>query len=105
MMTSQRFCVCISQTSSLPLVDPPPNRAPPHHYTNNMSSIAVQSLLQVQQATPPASTSPPLSFPTASTITLEAKPRSDSLKVGVASQNNVCVIQNPYCPCSSSISR
>lgn len=60
-----------------------------------MSSIAVHSLLQVQQATPPASTSPPLSFPTASTITLEAKPRPDSLKVGVATQNNACLCQNP----------
>lgn len=83
------------QTSSLPVVDPPPDRAPPHHYTNNMSSIAVHSLLQVQQATPPASSSPPLSFPTASTITLEAKPRADSLKVDVATQNNACLSQNP----------
>lgn len=77
------------------MVDPPPNRAPPHHYTNNMSSIAVHSLLQVQQATPPASTSPPLSFPTASTITLEAKPHPDSLKVGVVLLNNACLFRNP----------
>lgn len=60
-----------------------------------MSSIAVHSLLQVQQATPPASTSPPLSFPTASTITLEAKPHPDSLKVGVVPLNNACLSQNP----------
>lgn len=59
-----------------------------------MSSIAVHTLLQVQQATPPASTSPPLSFPTASTITLEAKPRPDSLKVGVATQNNKNPVPN-----------
>lgn len=92
-MTSQHgVCVSFSHQTSPPLaVDPPPSQAPPHHYTNNMSSIAVHSLLHVQQATPPSAASPPLSFPTASTITLEDKPRPDSLKVGVATHLYVCV--------------
>nr|XP_029131590.1 LOW QUALITY PROTEIN: histone-lysine N-methyltransferase 2C-like [Labrus bergylta] len=58
---------------------PPPSKVQ-HQYTSNMSSITVHSLLQ----TPPtSSSSPPLSFPPASAITMETRPRMDSLKVKV----------------------
>ncbi|KAM9701276.1 LOW QUALITY PROTEIN: histone-lysine N-methyltransferase 2C-like [Menidia menidia] len=58
----------------------PPGRAP-HHYANNMSSIAVHSLPLTPS--PPSSSSPPLAFPTASAVTMETRPRMDSLKVKV----------------------
>ncbi|XP_054620989.1 histone-lysine N-methyltransferase 2C-like isoform X3 [Dunckerocampus dactyliophorus] len=69
---------------------PPPPPPPPlpsrlqHHYTNNMSSIAVHSL-PCTPITPPqtATSSPPLHFPSASTVTMEIRPRVDSLKVKV----------------------
>ncbi|KAM8731510.1 histone-lysine N-methyltransferase 2C isoform 5-T5 [Acanthopagrus schlegelii] len=61
---------------------PPPSRVQ-HQYTNNMSSIAVHTLLQTPSAPAPTSSSPPLSFPPASTITMETKTRVDSLKVKV----------------------
>lgn len=65
---------------------PPPSRAQ-HQYTNNMSSIAVHSLLHTPSLPPPSSSSPPLSFPPASTITMEMKPRMDSLKVGMVTDD------------------
>lgn len=64
---------------------PSPSRVQ-HQYTSNMSSIAVHSLLHTPSSpTPTSSSSPPqpLSFPPASAITMETKPRVDSLKVGV----------------------
>ncbi|XP_049896001.1 histone-lysine N-methyltransferase 2C-like isoform X2 [Epinephelus moara] len=63
---------------------PPPSRVQ-HQYTSNMSSIAVHSLLNTPSSPPPtsSSSSPPLSFPTASAITMETRPRMDSLKVKV----------------------
>lgn len=68
---------------------PPPSRVQ-HQYTNNMSSIAVHSLLHTPSVPPPSS-SPPLSFPPASTITMETKPRMDSLKVGVVTDTDYCI--------------
>ncbi|XP_042370293.1 histone-lysine N-methyltransferase 2C-like, partial [Plectropomus leopardus] len=61
----------------------PPSRV--HQYTSNMSSIAVHSLLLTPSSPPPTSScsSPPLSFPPASAITMETRPRMDSLKVKV----------------------
>uniref|UniRef100_H3C5H1 [histone H3]-lysine(4) N-methyltransferase n=1 Tax=Tetraodon nigroviridis TaxID=99883 RepID=H3C5H1_TETNG len=53
-----------------------------HKYTNNMSSIAVHSLLHTPSPLP-ATSSPPPHFPSASTITMETKPHVDSLKVTV----------------------
>nr|XP_046227874.1 histone-lysine N-methyltransferase 2C-like isoform X2 [Scatophagus argus] len=61
---------------------PPPSQAQ-HQYTNNMSSIAVHSLLDTPSSPPPTSSSPPLSFPPASSITMETKPCMHSLKVKV----------------------
>ncbi|XP_040921273.1 histone-lysine N-methyltransferase 2C isoform X2 [Toxotes jaculatrix] len=62
---------------------PPPSRGQ-HQYTNNMSSIAVHSLPHTPPTPPPtSSSSPTLSFPPASAITMETKPRIDSLKVKV----------------------
>ncbi|XP_072769606.1 histone-lysine N-methyltransferase 2C-like [Nerophis lumbriciformis] len=71
--------------------DKPKDKTPPdtpsrlhHHYANNMSSIAVHSLPRTP-ITPSqtATSSPPLQFPSASTVTMEIKPRVDSLKVKV----------------------
>ncbi|CAB1432000.1 unnamed protein product [Pleuronectes platessa] len=66
---------------------PPPSRVQ-HQYNNNMSSIAVHSLPRTPP--PPAtsscsssSSSPTLSFPPASTVTMESRPRVDSLKMKV----------------------
>lgn len=64
---------------------PPPCRVQ-HQYTNNMSSIAVHSLLHAPSSLLTTSSSPPLSFPPSSTITMETKPRVDSLKVGGVSK-------------------
>lgn len=64
-----------------------------HQYTNNMSSIAVHSLLHAPSSLLSTSSSPPLSFPPSSTITMETKPRVDSLKVGGATEReskNLC---------------
>ncbi|TDG97613.1 hypothetical protein EPR50_G00228120 [Perca flavescens] len=67
----------------------PPSSEPPgrvqHRYSSNMSSIAVHSLLHAPSSSPhnsPAA-SPPLSFPPASAVTMETRPRVDSLKVKV----------------------
>lgn len=57
----------------------PPSRAQ-HKYSNNMSSIAVHTLLHVPSPLPNAC-SPPPHFPSASTITMETKTHVDSLKV------------------------
>lgn len=65
----------------------PPSSRAQHQYTNNMSSIAVHSLLPPPSLPPPSSSSPPLSFPPASTITMETKPCMDSLKVGVVTDD------------------
>ncbi|XP_078100895.1 histone-lysine N-methyltransferase 2C-like isoform X2 [Sander vitreus] len=62
----------------------PPGRVQ-HRYSSNMSSIAVHSLLHAPSSSPrnsPAA-SPPLSFPPASAVTMETRPRVDSLKVKV----------------------
>ncbi|XP_069368224.1 histone-lysine N-methyltransferase 2C-like isoform X3 [Paralichthys olivaceus] len=59
---------------------PPPSRMQ-HQYNNNMSSIAVHSLPHTP--TTSSSSSPTLSFPPASTITMETRPRVDSLKMKV----------------------
>jgi len=64
----------------------PPSRAP-HHYANNMSSIAVHSLPLPPSSS--SSSSPPLSFPPALAITMETRPRMDSLKVGVVSDKTL----------------
>lgn len=56
-----------------------PSRAQ-HKYTNNMSSIAVHSLLHMPSPLP-NTRSPPPHFPSASTITMETKTPMDSLKV------------------------
>lgn len=56
-----------------------PSRAQ-HKYANNMSSIAVHSLLHVPSPLPNTH-SPPPHFPSASTITMETKTHVDSLKV------------------------
>ncbi|XP_055363689.1 LOW QUALITY PROTEIN: histone-lysine N-methyltransferase 2C-like [Betta splendens] len=62
---------------------PPPTRVQ-HQYSNNMSSIAVHSLPLTQSSVPPtASSSPQPTFPPASAIAIESKPRTDSLKVKV----------------------
>uniref|UniRef100_A0AAQ6ICI8 [histone H3]-lysine(4) N-methyltransferase n=1 Tax=Anabas testudineus TaxID=64144 RepID=A0AAQ6ICI8_ANATE len=61
---------------------PPPSKVQ-HQYTNNMSSIAVHSLSLNPSSVPTSSSSPPLSFPPASAITMETRPRMDSLKVKV----------------------
>ncbi|XP_041823896.1 histone-lysine N-methyltransferase 2C-like isoform X4 [Melanotaenia boesemani] len=58
----------------------PPSSAQ-HQYTNNMSSITVHSLPNTSFSS--SSSSPPLSFPPASAITMEIRPRMDSLKVKV----------------------
>lgn len=64
-----------------------------HQYTNNMSSIAVHSLPHTPPSAPSTtSNSPPLAFPPASVITMETKPRMDSLKVGVVT-NKVVIVQ------------
>lgn len=60
-------------------VQAPPCRVQ-HKYANNMSSIAVHSLLHTP-ASLPAASSPPPHFPSASTITMETTPHVDSLKV------------------------
>lgn len=57
----------------------PPSRAQ-HKYANNMSSIAVHSLLHMPSPLPNTH-SPPPHFPSASTITMETKTHVDSLKV------------------------
>ncbi|KAK2859759.1 hypothetical protein Q5P01_004379 [Channa striata] len=56
-----------------------------HQYASNMSSIAVHSLPLTSPSLPPSSSSssPPLSFPSASAITMETRPRMDILKVKV----------------------
>ncbi|KAM4718655.1 histone-lysine N-methyltransferase 2C-like isoform 3-T3 [Anableps anableps] len=55
-----------------------------HQYANNMSSIAVHSLPHTDSSScSPSSSSPPLAFPPASAITMETRPRPDSLKVKV----------------------
>eukprot|EP00066_Takifugu_rubripes_P017212 XP_011606478.1 PREDICTED: histone-lysine N-methyltransferase 2C-like [Takifugu rubripes] len=59
----------------------PPSRVQ-HKYTNNMSSIAVHSLLHTPSPLPNTH-SPPPHFPSASTITMETKTHMDSLKVTV----------------------
>ncbi|XP_031616289.2 histone-lysine N-methyltransferase 2C isoform X5 [Oreochromis aureus] len=62
----------------------PPSTRVQHQYTNNMSSIAVHSLPRAPSSPPPtSSSSPPLFFPSASAITMETRPRMDSLKVKV----------------------
>ncbi|KAM9332683.1 histone-lysine N-methyltransferase 2C-like [Pholidichthys leucotaenia] len=61
---------------------PPPSRGQ-HQYTNNMSSITVHSLPPALSSHPPTSSSPPLFFPSASAITMETRPHTDSLKVKV----------------------
>lgn len=61
-----------------------------HKYANNMSSIAVHSLLHAPSPLP-ATSSPPPHFPSASTITMETKPHVDGLKVCTAwSIGDVC---------------
>ncbi|KAM6971552.1 LOW QUALITY PROTEIN: histone-lysine N-methyltransferase 2C-like [Tautogolabrus adspersus] len=75
----------VAATVMLPGSERPlPSRAQ-HQYTSNMSSITVHSLLQIPPSPPPtsSSSSPPLSFPPASAITMETRPRMDSLKVKV----------------------
>ncbi|XP_069576340.1 histone-lysine N-methyltransferase 2C [Brachyistius frenatus] len=77
----------IAASKTVGPVLPPPSRVQ-HQYTNNMSSIGVQSLPPTPPSphpapTPSSSSSPPLSFPTASAITMETRPRMDSLKVKV----------------------
>ncbi|XP_077410700.1 histone-lysine N-methyltransferase 2C-like [Vanacampus margaritifer] len=60
---------------------PPPAQ---HRYENNMSSIAVHSLpVAPARAAAAAAASPPPRFPSASTVTMETKPRMDGLKVKV----------------------
>lgn len=81
------YCVSVHPQAAEPVTlsgseGPPPSRVQ-HQYTNNMSSIAVHTLLQTPSAPAPTSSSPPLSFPPASTVTMETKTRVDSLKVGV----------------------
>ncbi|XP_060950226.1 histone-lysine N-methyltransferase 2C-like [Limanda limanda] len=61
---------------------PPPSRAQ-HQYNNNMSSIAVHSLPRTPPPPSSTSSSPTLSFPPASTVTMETRPRGDSLKMKV----------------------
>ncbi|XP_061522122.1 histone-lysine N-methyltransferase 2C-like isoform X2 [Phycodurus eques] len=70
-----------SSTSADKPPDNPPPPLPQHRYTNNMSSITVHSLPPAPTQT--AGSSPPLHFPSASTVTMETKPRVDSLKVKV----------------------
>ncbi|XP_061615115.1 histone-lysine N-methyltransferase 2C-like isoform X3 [Phyllopteryx taeniolatus] len=70
-----------SSTSADEPPDDPPPPLPQHRYTNNMSSITVHSLPPA--AVRAAGSSPPLHFPSASAVTMETKPRVDSLKVKV----------------------
>ncbi|KAM9839742.1 histone-lysine N-methyltransferase 2C-like [Aulostomus maculatus] len=60
----------------------PPSRMQ-HQYTNNMSSISVHSLPRNVLSPPAAASSSPLHFPSASTVTMEIRPRVESLKVKV----------------------
>uniref|UniRef100_A0A087X9K9 Histone-lysine N-methyltransferase 2C n=1 Tax=Poecilia formosa TaxID=48698 RepID=A0A087X9K9_POEFO len=62
----------------------PPVSRTQHQYSNNMSPIAVHSLPRIDSSScSPSSSSPPLAFPPASAITMETRPRPDSLKVKV----------------------
>ncbi|XP_014874682.1 histone-lysine N-methyltransferase 2C isoform X3 [Poecilia latipinna] len=62
----------------------PPVSRTRHQYANNMSPIAVHSLPRIDSSScSPSSSSPPLAFPPASAITMETRPRPDSLKVKV----------------------
>ncbi|XP_028288299.1 histone-lysine N-methyltransferase 2C-like isoform X3 [Parambassis ranga] len=58
----------------------PPSIGVHHQYTNNMSSITVHSLPRTPSST---SSSPPLTFPSASVVTMETRHRMDCLKVKV----------------------
>ncbi|XP_056155239.1 histone-lysine N-methyltransferase 2C [Lampris incognitus] len=61
--------------------DSPPSNRIYHQYTNNMSIIAVHCLPLPSSSPPPPTSSPHLSFPPASVLTMDTKPRTDSLKV------------------------
>lgn len=78
-MTSQLACPQAVELATVTSSGQGPCRVQ-HKYANNMSSIAVHSLLHT--ASPlPATSSPPPHFPSASTITMETKPHVDGLKV------------------------
>lgn len=71
-----------SQNAAANKVTSPVSSKTQHHYTNHMSSIAVHTLPLRPPSSGPAH-SPPLAFPPAAAIALEARPCTDSLKVKV----------------------
>ncbi|XP_035986057.1 histone-lysine N-methyltransferase 2C-like [Fundulus heteroclitus] len=82
----------------------PPLSRTQHQYTNNVSSITVHALPRTPSSSS-SSSSPPLAFPPASAITMETRPRPDSLKVKVKLKPRPRTVSGDDSVCSQSVKK